>query len=1028
MSSIENDDNNNDNKPKQYNQQIKDTLYNTFNGYINELLKQLYSTIAFELIKITQNDLASEIKTILSSNQVKDALQNEISGLIDKYTSKAVTLRNNCLNEINQHITLINQYCQLKLNNSLDESKSIFNALSNSVEKLIRETKDNMKGVVFNLKSLSTYTSNISDYIKKQKPCNALEKIQLSEKRQSELSNKINDIKGTHEMFYNETKRIFKQLKDIFEEKRQFNKSKSPIRSQYNLKGKTKERKQTASLSPPTSLYSNYIANDNRTLNKTTLAKEINANTEQYTTSSNYKVMKTKSSNNSFNYNSLSNSNKAKSPIARIDHRAVNESIHQLKQQIRNINKKNTELTLILSKERTEKAFLLKEITKLNTDIDKYKDYGLSVNNTVNDIIKGNNFQKIISMKEYNNQMIKLIKISEMTIAFANSLSVLQDSLIKKSSTSIELKMLYDSLKRTLAQIVNDISGISKYITNQYGLNIQGNQVKDNQSDTININKNYKRQNEEIEELQNEIFELKTQIALMNSKHIEEISTIQNEMNDNSTVNNCNNDYRPLIKHQHTFPSSSSSSNMIQKRNSHDDDNEINQLKKELKRKLASENLLIKEIKLLKENANTKKESESEVLNINKDNSQNAFEMIKQKHNQNIEQLKRIYEESIDAKEKSINYLNDTNNQLQLQVEKLASDKTSLEATLSSNLIQYEIELSNIQNEKMRIEIQLEESSSNALINEQKLIYLTEALNAKETNNAKVNQNEEYIVPSNRTLHSLENDALSQRPQDDDSKLNQKIVELTSVIESKDLIEQSINESLNCLKERIIILESKENQQEQKIKEITESYSKEKEKTDSLIIDKMILMQKNDDLNIELKKYLQKEYITPIGLIEQLPKTYHIISIMSFSFISKGTSTVAINKSDWNQINIIKQISQIKYCKDDTADTTLKAEKQLVNIQKEELILLKNKLKTSLDQNKALIQKLNEVESNFNSEKGEYIGMLRVAFEKLISEIQITNKAKEFTTVIMRMLNYSDGDIFDIYNSGKKKTLFGFLK
>lgn len=1032
---------NSDHIPKPNVQNINKTQYSTFNSHINELSKKLYSAISIKLIKITQNDLGSEIKTVLSANQIKDALQNEISGLIDKYASEAMIIKNDCLNEITQHNVLINQYSQLKLNNSLDESKGILNALSDSIEKLLRDNKENIKIVLLSFKSLSTYTSNICDFIKKQKPNNALEKIELSERIQNELSNKIKDIKEKHNMFYTETKDIFKQLKNIFEEKRKYNKAKSPMRNDSNSKGNSMKAQTTPSLSPSSSSFmsNNHKGNnDKRPLNKANLSsssysKDSNVNHDQYLETNN-KAIKTLTPNKSFHNTSYSISNKSKSPMPKIDQSALNDSIHQLKQKISELNKKNTEINSLISKEKTEKAFLLKEIAKLNAEIEKYKYNGFSLSNTFSDIIKGNQMQNRFSMREFNKQKMKIAKISQMTISFANSLSILQDSFIKKPSTSIELKMMFDNLKRTLIQIVNDISMVSKYMTNQSCLNSQKNEGQDKDKDKDD-NINPKSKNEEIEELQNEIFDLKTQIALLNSKHIEDISKIQKEINDNNQAIS--------IKHQYTFPFSSTITKQNITSNENDNNDEINQLKAELKRKDTYESALLKEIDNLKakeaneinqykleqsDNENPNKNINTNTDKNNNINNQNALDTIKQKHNQNLDQLKKAYEESIETKEKSITYLNDINNQLKIQLEKIATEKTSLEGALSSNLIQYEIELSNIQNEKMRIEIQLEEAHSIELINQKKITELIEALNAKEIEKEK----EEPLTALNQTNKTeREDDGLNQRLYEDNIKLNQKIIELTSLIESKDIIEQSINESSDILKERIMIFENKEREMELKLQEVTELYSKEKEKNDSLVIDKMLLMQKNDDLNNDIEKHSQRGNgdASLINLTVKSHQIYNVTSIEAFSFLSNDVVHSTIEKKrNWSKLDIANQMIQIEHCRDDSLNSISRVDKQLLNKQKEELSLLKSKLKSSLEQNDTLAQKLEEAESNFNSEKGEYIGMLRVAFEKLISEIQITNKSKEFATVIMRMLNYSDDDIFDIYNSGKKKTLFGFLK
>lgn len=93
-----------------------------------------------------------------------------------------------------------------------------------------------------------------------------------------------------------------------------------------------------------------------------------------------------------------------------------------------------------------------------------------------------------------------------------------------------------------------------------------------------------------------------------------------------------------------------------------------------------------------------------------------------------------------------------------------------------------------------------------------------------------------------------------------------------------------------------------------------------------------------------------------------------------------------------------------------------------------QLTALKTELKETREQVKALIvenTKLKEDLADGGSlKRDDIIGTLRNALDKLIPEIQITTKVKEFLTVILRVVGYSDEQIMTIYQSKEKKKGF----
>ncbi len=90
---------------------------------------------------------------------------------------------------------------------------------------------------------------------------------------------------------------------------------------------------------------------------------------------------------------------------------------------------------------------------------------------------------------------------------------------------------------------------------------------------------------------------------------------------------------------------------------------------------------------------------------------------------------------------------------------------------------------------------------------------------------------------------------------------------------------------------------------------------------------------------------------------------------------------------------------------------------------------LNNQIDDLKNENNGLKDKMIKIEELVTNEKQKYVSLLRNAFGNFINEIQINNKNKDFVTSILKLLKYTDDEIFDIYNSmGKKKGLFGFLK
>lgn len=160
-----------------------------------------------------------------------------------------------------------------------------------------------------------------------------------------------------------------------------------------------------------------------------------------------------------------------------------------------------------------------------------------------------------------------------------------------------------------------------------------------------------------------------------------------------------------------------------------------------------------------------------------------------------------------------------------------------------------------------------------------------------------------------------------------------------------------------------------------------------------------------------------------------------IASVTKFKTQFKPESVISLQLIRTKHISINKSQTQSPYSskydneeEEDEASEYTEDNEELEKL-KEDHTKLQAENKTLKEENEVLNSKLDEVDDLIAQEKDELVGHLRLAFEKLIIEIQITTKAKECITAILRMLSYSDDNIFEIYNQlGKKKGLFGFFK
>jgi hypothetical protein len=89
---------------------------------------------------------------------------------------------------------------------------------------------------------------------------------------------------------------------------------------------------------------------------------------------------------------------------------------------------------------------------------------------------------------------------------------------------------------------------------------------------------------------------------------------------------------------------------------------------------------------------------------------------------------------------------------------------------------------------------------------------------------------------------------------------------------------------------------------------------------------------------------------------------------------------------------------------------------------------IKIELKETRTQRDNFKRKYEESVTLQDGKKTEIVSMLKQAFEKLVNEIQINGKVKEYVTVILKILDYNENDISKIIKKEKKGFMALFNK
>jgi hypothetical protein len=110
--------------------------------------------------------------------------------------------------------------------------------------------------------------------------------------------------------------------------------------------------------------------------------------------------------------------------------------------------------------------------------------------------------------------------------------------------------------------------------------------------------------------------------------------------------------------------------------------------------------------------------------------------------------------------------------------------------------------------------------------------------------------------------------------------------------------------------------------------------------------------------------------------------------------------------------------------KDSFLDTVQKMEDN-EKLFTDQLKSIKDELRETRTQRDQYKKRYEEAMTLQDGKKTELLVMLKQAFEKLLTEIQVNGKAKDYVKMILKILDYNDADISKIINPKEKKG--GFL-
>lgn len=232
-------------------------------------------------------------------------------------------------------------------------------------------------------------------------------------------------------------------------------------------------------------------------------------------------------------------------------------------------------------------------------------------------------------------------------------------------------------------------------------------------------------------------------------------------------------------------------------------------------------------------------------------------------------------------------------------------------------------------------------------------------------------------------------------------------IEILNVLKNKKEIIKNLEADKIHLNNEIIILKKelhkeiskRSNNKQSKSNKINkeEQANLSKSNTEEDISD--YLDNKNFNKNLPIKKDIEKE---------------------SNNSVSLNNKQTIINKNNKETNNSLKTSNLDNNAQD--AINRLEADQEAFN---QIIIALKKEIK-DLTKEKNNYKKLyNESISVLDGSKSEIINLMSSTVERLIQEVKITKTVKELFKMLLLAMNYSDNKINELFDSKKRKSMFG---
>lgn len=1011
-----------------------------------ELINQISSLISIELSRIDTEDIHNEFNSLFPYQTTTQ------SSYITSLTSTISNLKQSTISSVSNFLSCYT-FPNSSNNNYIakeEEYITMIFSINTEIKNLIKQSKIKFKQNKDFSSALGFNINVIGENIQNGKIDLAMERIVKIDEIKNEIEKNLIYIEEYQNKFYDNVKNIIKNTTNDFPKMKQ---EQSPLPTQNNLS----TIKKTS--------YMTYSSN----------GKKLNKSVNHYKSKS--KDPKQQAPSNEEIINVLRNKNKELSKeISLLKKRIKNEqdSKSQIQNELITLKQKHfsASKTIGYSGEKSMSNITTDlKLDNLNKRIKSLSDmiltFSLSMNNLRDSLIR-KNISVIDIQSDYKNLKKQLLYLSSTAVSLKSKIEKKNEdyntmktydssSNIKKCSEFNNISSIMDASGEfstsynngntnndTLSKVIenakqkeieddddeddnssNDINNNLKQLSNIVITfrNDENNIQKEHQPPLINIENNNdspirEESNINIEELINENKNLKSQLAsqlLLNSSQTE-IEQLKSE----------------LSMAEAKIKELNMSNSMIANQNKEKIIDSV--LKKELFELKAKNEKIIKETNEIIEKKN--KEIE-ELKTKNQNNNENVFKNLIENYNNNLVNIKQSYEEVISDKNKKIDELNMEIIALNEKINEInAMLYNSQNEKRTQNIIK-EASMSNLENEKISLQITIEQlqkeiekyknqtSINNTSSNEKTMMLSSQIENL----NFKIKTLNSLIESKEKIIQSL------QSKKEEDSKSNSSMIsQMDTKIKS---LQSEILNKVNTINE----LKKESNDKTKQIDLLTQNYQNDLNELNTSVILLKSKISKLQEENISLS-YRQRNTIS-------LCSIHHIID---FSFLKEETKQKEIDK-------LKKEISTLKSQLNDDSSSTrtdhqnlsmrnndnnnsvtrtstdkeFNSNRQLTK-QKEELTVLKAKLRSTLDENKILSTKVNELEFAAKKEKDEYMTVLRSAFEKFLNETQITQKNKEFTTILLKMMNYTDDDINDILtNISKKKEkvtsgVFSFLR